>query len=117
MANQESHQFLYKIIPGPPPEPIPAQYPLSDLDKHSGFVHLSKASQVPGTGDLFFTEASDLWVLKLVAGKFEKNTKWEDGFPHLYGNFGHDEVDSVERFQRPSGKKWSEVMAGSKWLI
>lgn len=46
MANQESYQFLYKIVPGPPPDPIPAEYPFSDLDKQSGFVHLSKAAQV-----------------------------------------------------------------------
>jgi uncharacterized protein (DUF952 family) len=81
------------------------------------FLTILIQSKVPGTGDLFFTDASDLWVLKLVAGKFEKDTKWEDGFPHLYGNFGSDEVDSVQRFQRPSGKKWAEVMADSKWLI
>ena len=46
MSNESQPQFLYKILPGPPPDPIPAEFPLSDLDKNDGFVHLSKASQV-----------------------------------------------------------------------
>jgi uncharacterized protein (DUF952 family) len=75
------------------------------------------APKVPGTGDLFFTETSELWVIKLVASKFEKETKWEDGFPHLYGNFGQNEVDSVEKFERAPGQKWSDVMSNSPWLV
>ncbi|KAH8170588.1 hypothetical protein LIA77_09369 [Sarocladium implicatum] len=117
MATETHYTFLYKILPGPPPSPIPSDFPLSDLDKNDGFVHLSKATQVPGTADLFFTKFTDLWVLKLLAGKFEQSTKWEGGFPHLYGNFGSDEVESVERFQRPEGKEWKEVMADSTWLV
>jgi uncharacterized protein (DUF952 family) len=73
--------------------------------------------QVPGTADLFFTEANNLWVIKLVFDKFKQVTKWEDGFPHLHGNFGLNEVDSVEKFERQSNQKWSEVMKGSHWLV
>jgi uncharacterized protein (DUF952 family) len=46
MAEQILPTFLYKIIPNAPPHPIPEEYPLSELDTQSGFVHLSEASQV-----------------------------------------------------------------------
>jgi len=39
-------EFVYKITPTPPPDPIPEAYPLSDLDRTDGFVHLSTAWQV-----------------------------------------------------------------------
>ncbi len=39
-------QYVYKIIPAPPPSPIPDSFPLSELDKKDGFVHLSAAFQV-----------------------------------------------------------------------
>lgn len=38
--------YVYKIVPTAPPSPIPAQYPLSELDQKDGFVHLSIAKQV-----------------------------------------------------------------------
>lgn len=38
--------YAYKIIPTAPPSPIPEEYPLSELDRTDGFVHLSTASQV-----------------------------------------------------------------------
>lgn len=39
-------EFVYKITPTAPPDPIPEAYPLSDLDRQDGFVHLSTAQQV-----------------------------------------------------------------------
>lgn len=39
-------EFVYKIITDPPPSPIPAEYPLSDLDAQDDFIHLSTAWQV-----------------------------------------------------------------------
>jgi hypothetical protein len=39
-------EFVYKITPTAPPDPIPEAYPLSDLDRQDGFVHLSTAKQV-----------------------------------------------------------------------
>ncbi len=37
--------FVYKITPTSPPDPIPEQYPLSELDRQDGFVHLSASWQ------------------------------------------------------------------------
>lgn len=42
-------EFVYKITTDPPPSPIPAEYPLSDLDAQDGFIHLSTAWQVNNT--------------------------------------------------------------------
>lgn len=38
--------YVYKILDGPPAEPLPATLPVSDLDAKDGFVHLSVAAQV-----------------------------------------------------------------------
>lgn len=38
--------YVYKIVPTAPPEPFPAENPLSELDQTDGFVHLSTAVQV-----------------------------------------------------------------------
>ena len=45
-------EFVYKITAEPPPDPIPDVFPLSELDRHDGFVHLSTSWQVRGP---FFT--------------------------------------------------------------
>ena len=37
--------FVYKITPNAPPDPIAEQYPLSELDRQDGFVHLSASWQ------------------------------------------------------------------------
>ena len=44
--------YVYKIVPTAPPEPLPAEYPLSELDQTDGFVHLSTPVQVGGSDTL-----------------------------------------------------------------
>ena len=39
-------RYVYKIIPSAPPDPVPSEYPLSELDQKDGFVHLSNSTQV-----------------------------------------------------------------------
>lgn len=46
MVYESTPKSLYKIVPSAPPNPFPQQYPLSELDKNDGFVHLSTAVQV-----------------------------------------------------------------------
>ncbi|KAF4988957.1 hypothetical protein FGRMN_9430 [Fusarium graminum] len=116
MSAEAPPKYIYKIIPLAPEDPIPDEHPLSDLDRNDGFVHLSTSTQVPKTADLFFTSASSLWVIKLELAQFSSALKWEDGFPHLYGNFGGKNVDSVEKFVRPGNQTWGQVMAKSQWL-
>jgi uncharacterized protein (DUF952 family) len=73
-------------------------------------------TQVPQTCSLFFNHVTELWVLKLEFTKVQSNIKWEDGFPHLYANFGAAEVVSTQRFARSGDQKWTDVMDGSAWL-
>ncbi|KAI0402223.1 hypothetical protein F4802DRAFT_577009 [Xylaria palmicola] len=108
-------QYVYKIVPEAPPEPIPAQYPLSELDQKDGFVHLSTAAQIPTTAGLFFADAAALWVLRVrFRPDFHAATTWEvPGCPHLHGgkNFGAADVDGVRRFERAGGETWPDAMA------
>lgn len=72
--------------------------------------------QVPKTADLFFTQYTKLWVVKLELAKLPGPVKFEDGFPHLYGNFGGRDVDSTSRFERNEGQSWADSMSTSSWL-
>jgi hypothetical protein len=38
-------KYIYKIVSEEPAYPLPAEYPLSELDKNDGFIHLSTAAQ------------------------------------------------------------------------
>lgn len=49
MATDSHPKYVYKIVPTAPPEPLPAEYPLSELDQTDGFVHMSTAEQVKHT--------------------------------------------------------------------
>ncbi|PTB69707.1 hypothetical protein BBK36DRAFT_47168 [Trichoderma citrinoviride] len=109
-------KYIYKILPSPPQDPLPEAFPLSQLDANDGFVHLSTATQVPNTADLFFTDATQLWLVKLELAKLADPLKWESGFPHLYGNFGTADVQGLEKFERKEGQKWSESMKTSTFL-
>ncbi|KAI5923066.1 hypothetical protein F4810DRAFT_221774 [Camillea tinctor] len=120
--------YVYKIVPEAPPSPLPAEYPLSELDQKDGFVHLSTATQIPTTADLFFAAAPRLWVLKIrfssVAAKFPGLTTWEvPGCPHLYGNFGAADVEGAPReFVRDAdggARSWKEAIREQDggWLI
>ncbi|KAK9445687.1 hypothetical protein VB005_00801 [Metarhizium brunneum] len=135
MSAESPPKYVYKIVPNAPPEPIPQEFPLSDLDKQDGFIHLSTGQQVwhttqkpdssllflttfqiPLTCDRFFSATSALWVLKFQLDQFADPIKWEGGFPHLYGNFGGRNVLAVQKFQRDEGKTWIEIMSASPWL-
>ncbi|KAK0719742.1 hypothetical protein B0H67DRAFT_643057 [Lasiosphaeris hirsuta] len=115
-------EYVYKITPTAPPEPIPEAYPLSDLDRQDGFVHLSAAWQVPVTGDLFFTSASSFHLIKLrLASLAPESVKWDEvpglnGCPHLYANFGARDVVSVKEVHRAEGQTWSEALKAEAWL-
>ena len=55
--------------------------------------------------------------------KFKDKTKWDEtpgtnGCPHLYGNFGREDVEAVQRFERKGEESWAETLKGDKgaWL-
>ncbi|XP_058082202.1 uncharacterized protein LOC131230346 [Magnolia sinica] len=61
-----------------------------DLDKNSGFIHLSNLDQVIGTLRNFFQGREDLYLLQIDTKKLGEGLVYEavDGstyFPHFYG--------------------------------
>ena len=108
--------YVYKLIPSssPPPNPLPIHLPLSTLDESSGFIHLSMATQVPGTLRHFFASEPKVYVLQIPYDRIEKDIRWESPdasvcgerpgeglFPHLYngGKLGSEEVESVAEWE------------------
>lgn len=71
---------------------------------------------MPNTASLFFNETTELWLVKLPLTQFGDSIKWENEFPHLYGNFGASNVNSVEKFTRKEGQIWPDVFEASSWL-
>lgn len=77
---------------------------------------LADTKQVPKTAGLFFAEHTKLWVAKLELAKLADPVKFEDSFPHLYGNFGARDIDSISRFEREQDQTWADSMGTSSWL-
>ena len=114
-------QYLYKILPEAPPDPLPSSFPKSALDEKDGFIHLSTAEQIPGTASLIYAHANSLSLLKIPLDRIEEATKWEATgsgyFPHLYrAELVREDVVDVKEFRRESGKQWTEVLINDAWL-
>ena len=129
--------YIYKLIPSsaPPPSPLPAELPVSELDRSSGFIHLSTSKQVSNTLKIFFADEPHVYILRLVYDALEdqKLIRWEDPkaeacgprggegmFPHLYNGLklGRDEVEGVAMWVRREGESWEDVVEREKdWLI
>ncbi|KAF9451630.1 hypothetical protein P691DRAFT_796452 [Macrolepiota fuliginosa MF-IS2] len=135
MSNPDSPlpNYLYKLIPSnaAPPDPLPEELQLSELDQESGFIHLSTATQVPGTVKRFFADEERVFILKIPFEPVKENIRWESPdakvcgprpgeglFPHLYdGKLGKDEVERVVTLQRGISE-WDNIMEEAKttWL-
>lgn len=89
-------------------------------------LFLKPVPQIPITASLFFASHTILWLVKIRYEPISPSAKWDDppndndGCPHLYGNFGTAETDSVERFERTgtttTEQEWKDVFAASSWL-
>jgi len=58
-------------------------------------------------------------VLKIKLSRFETKTTWEvEGCPHLYGNFGAADIESVKKLTRTgAGEDWPGVFREeAEWL-
>ncbi|KAI0632004.1 hypothetical protein C8Q77DRAFT_1158686 [Trametes polyzona] len=116
-------RYAYKIVPSPPPTPIPAALPLSDLDRQDGFIHLSTASQVPTTASLFFTSHTSISLLKVdTRATLERGGiyRWVQDLPrcpHLYApregewiDLGSENVRDWKTVKRQDGQGWEEAL-------
>jgi hypothetical protein len=107
----ESNQpptYIYKLIPSSapvplPPTPLPSALPVSELDKTSGFVHLSTAKQIPGTLKHFFADEPLVYVLRLPYEPLEKRSliRWEDPKGEVCGDRAGEGVFAVSCFSEP----------------
>lgn len=60
-------------------------------DRRDGFIHLSTASQVPGTAAKYFRGQKDLVLVAVDASTVSANLRYEpsrggESFPHLYAD-------------------------------
>ncbi len=71
--------YVYKLIPSnaPPPDPLPEELALSELDQQSGFIHLSTSIQILGTLDNFFPNDERVYILKIPLGSIKEKIRWE----------------------------------------
>ena len=114
-------EYVYKILPEAPPDPLPATLPLSSLDAQDGFIHLSTAAQTSATAGRFFSTSEKLWVLKIPLKQVQSSLKWEENksgcFPHLYGaGLGHSEVECTKAFTRGVHDEWATILEEDEWL-
>jgi len=125
--------YVYKLVPPSMavPDPLPEKLEVSELDKSSGFIHLSTSVQVAGTLKHFFADQSRVFVLRVPLAPVEKLIKWEDVklevcgprggegmFPHLYNGLklGKDEVEGVRVLESSQG--WDAALKEVEdWLV
>jgi uncharacterized protein (DUF952 family) len=114
-------KYLFKIVVEEP-DARSETIKLSELDKESGFIHLSTASQVPQTCNLFFSTSNKLHIIKFPYSKIRHRTRWEHApdreelFPHVYGELGIAEMHSVRTFYKGENT-WTDVLGEETWLF
>lgn len=144
MSADRKPSYVYKLVPHDaspplPPAPLPDALPVSELDRKSGFIHLSTAPQVLGTLVHFFVDHPLVYVLRLPYDRLESLIRWEDPkgevcgdrpgeglFPHLYNGLrvGNAEVDGVRYWDREAqgqgARSWAEIVKEAEtdgWLV
>lgn len=113
--------YIFKIISSQP-DIKSEKIQLTELDKQSGFVHLSTGAQIPHTCERFFSSTETLYIVKFPYEKLESNIKWERAhdndelFPHLYSDLWAADMDSARQFHKGAGS-WMDVLGRDAWLF
>ena len=81
----------------------------SSADERDGFIHLSTASQLPGTLDKHFSGEKELSVLSFLSRDLGRNLRWEHSrngglYPHYYGELEAELIQSWYPVRRNSGR-------------
>lgn len=134
--------YIYKLVPAASPVPLqhsdlPEHLPVSDIDRSSGFIHMSTSVQVPGTLKFFFKDDPLVYVLRIRYDDLDDKIRWEDPkaevcgprggegmFPHIYNGLqlGKAEIERVEIMENLSlsGQGgWDAAIekANADWLV
>lgn len=72
----------------------------NDLDKKSGYIHLSKKKQLEKTINIYF-QKQKVVILKIDTERLKENLLWEtsrggEKFPHLYDSLTLESVVKVD---------------------
>ena len=98
------------------------------LDKQDGFIHLSTASQLAATLDLFFKDSDSLQLLQLNLDKIDETKliyessypndgKRKSAFPHLYSQLMTNQIFQSWNIKRGSFNLPEEVLHQAENLI
>ena len=79
--------------------------------KKEGFIHCSTWEQLLETADLYFKDDDSLEVLFIIERHVKKILKWEKSrneqdFPHLYGKFPFESVETTRKLLRNAEGKF-----------
>lgn len=103
---------LYHIVPVKVWERalIEARYKPDSL-KTEGFIHMSNFAQVVESAELHFKDHDEVVVVSLFEKKCKPKVKWEPGrgeelFPHYYGDFPWDAVETSRMLIRGADGKF-----------
>ena len=74
----------------------------NNLDKESGFIHLSLKNQIKGTLQKYFKEDEQLILLKLSIKLLGEKLRWEKSrnnqyFPHYYGEISVKQIVEITK--------------------
>lgn len=101
-SQEPAVRIIYKICPAPAWREAERAgvYRGSPDDARDGFIHLSTATQLPGTLAKHFAGQSDLFLIAVDADALGPALKWEpsrggDLFPHLYGELDPATADNI----------------------
>jgi hypothetical protein len=121
-------RYVYKILSEEPPNPLPHTLPLTPLDAHDGFIHLSTGWRVPQTTALYFGKYTTIWLLRVdteVARGEKARMEWGDpGCVHMYADgetkwarLGDGIVVGVRKFDKGPCDEWEKVLKGDGWIM
>ena len=86
----------------------------SEADRRDGFIHFSRADQVPATADAHYSTHDALVLVEVATAPLIDFMHWEESrggelFPHLHGVLDWGSVRRTWELQRgPDGFPWPE---------
>ena len=102
-------ELIFKIVPRAEWEAESGDYHGSAHDRADGFLHFSRASQLPQTLRLYYAGQDDLMLVAVDATALGAALRWEhsksreEDFPHLYAALSCDAIKWARPLVRDAG--------------